>query len=152
MLITFRTGTHQESDQGTRKIIYLSVQFEASNAKVSFCLTETIQPINYVVITAGNAHHERLAAQDQEIERQNKRLQTAFNGIQRVQTQFQENQDNIGLERTNSITAMERATEQYQRMVEKSRSILGTGSGKVGVLLPESEGSVLNLRRMDSNI
>lgn len=99
-------------------------------------------------MSVDNAHHERLTTQDQEIERQNKRLQTAFNSVQRLQGQLQQNW--TVPQHENAVDTMERATEQFRKMVEKSRSNLGTGSGKVGILLPESEGTALNLRRMDS--
>ncbi|KAH7918743.1 hypothetical protein BV22DRAFT_1051534 [Leucogyrophana mollusca] len=83
--------------------------------------------------------HRTLVAQDSKISTQNKKLKTAHsalsNASQRL-TALQEAATSSITDITKVVTQRDRASAMYSKALEGSMGVVGTGTGKVGVLLP----------------
>ncbi|KAJ7437910.1 hypothetical protein B0H11DRAFT_1884881 [Mycena galericulata] len=87
-----------------------------------------------------NQHHKSLSRQDAHIETQNKRLRTAYDAKVKAAEQLYELQGRAGsqaqLERAHK--AVDRTVDAFTKALATSTEIVGSGSGKVGILLPSS--------------
>ncbi|KAJ7261654.1 hypothetical protein C8J57DRAFT_1514171 [Mycena rebaudengoi] len=85
-----------------------------------------------------NQHHKDFSKQDAHIENQNKKLRTASDRKLIAEEQLYLLHGHAGsqvqLER--AYKAVEWASEGYEKALAASMEVVGTGSGKVGVLLP----------------
>ncbi|KAJ7257624.1 hypothetical protein C8J57DRAFT_1074290 [Mycena rebaudengoi] len=83
-------------------------------------------------------HHKTLSRQDTHIEMKNKRLRTAHDAKIKADEQLYTIQNQAGsqvqLER--AYKAVDRAADGYVKALTASREVVGSGSGKVGLLLP----------------
>lgn len=85
----------------------------------------------------GNAQHKKLAGQDAQIDGHNKKLKTSHDAKLSAQNRFETalSQGNPAqIERASK--AMERAKSTYSKTIAASLDAVGSGSGKVGILLP----------------
>ncbi|KAF7303457.1 hypothetical protein MIND_00574500 [Mycena indigotica] len=82
--------------------------------------------------------HKILSKQDSRIEIQNKRVEKVYSAMQQAENKLQQIRDRVGsqaqLDKT--IRAFNRARDTFEKAVAGSRELVGTGSGKVGLLLP----------------
>ncbi|KAJ7199711.1 hypothetical protein B0H12DRAFT_1081347 [Mycena haematopus] len=87
-----------------------------------------------------NQHHKSLAKEDARIHNQNKRLRTAHDAKIRADDNLHVLYSSAGsqaqLQRAQN--AAERAADGYVKALVASREVVGSGSGKVGLLLPSS--------------
>jgi hypothetical protein len=94
-----------------------------------------------------NAHHRTLTTQDAKIESANKKLKTAHASVGRAEDRLLEmqekaltNPDNekrqVDLDK--ATRAQESARKAYTKALDESVSTIGTGSGRIMVLLPSS--------------
>lgn len=85
-----------------------------------------------------NAHHQMLVTKDDAIERHNKRLKKSHNFKVAADTRLQSIQDQptnpAGIEK--ALQTKARADIAYARATTASLQIIGSGSGKVPILLP----------------
>ncbi|KAJ7122723.1 hypothetical protein C8R46DRAFT_1238174 [Mycena filopes] len=83
-------------------------------------------------------HHKTLLRQDTQIEAHNKRLRTAhdamLNANERVYSTHSQSGSQVQLERV--YKGAERAEDAYEKALAASKEVVGSGSGKVGLLLP----------------
>ena len=104
----------------------------------------------YSQFNLGNAHHNALSRQDEMIERHNKKLKKAhadnINTEERL-TIAQESQGSSLPTIEKAKKASVRAAEAYQRAVTASLKVIGSGSGKVGLLLPQESATRRNIDR-----
>jgi hypothetical protein len=80
-----------------------------------------------------------LEGQDVVIEKHNKKVKTAFEGLAKANTRVQRFLDvnnPEGLEK--ALKAQKKADATYVKAVDSSAGVFGTGSGKVPFLLPHS--------------
>jgi len=85
----------------------------------------------------GKATHKILKKQDQDIEHQNKKIRRAIEGVtttHELECQVQGSSNHLTVDRTKK--KKEKAMASYRKAVEMSTEKIGTGSGKVGLLLP----------------
>ena len=104
----------------------------------------------YSQFNLGNAHDNALSRQDETIERHNKKLKKAhadhINTEERL-TIAQESQGSSLPTIEKAKKASVRAAEAYQRAVTASLKVIGSGSGKVGLLLPQESATRHNIDR-----
>lgn len=101
--------------------------------------------------TADNAQHNTLAAEDQKILSQNKKLEMAHERLGQMQTKvinltnalnsLDEVRDSPKYGRaqgalSKAVAAEEKAHHAYDKDVDVSKVLRHTGSGKIGILLP----------------
>ncbi|KAJ7676899.1 hypothetical protein DFH06DRAFT_976937 [Mycena polygramma] len=93
-------------------------------------------------------HHETLSREDARIETQNKRLRTAYDARTKANDQLYQLQVRAGsqIQLDRAYKAVDRANDSYTKALAASEEVVGSGSGKVGILLPSggvsaSEGS-----------
>jgi hypothetical protein len=86
----------------------------------------------------GNVTHKILEKQDQDIEHQNKKIKRAIEGVaathEELERHVQGSSNPLTINRTEK--KKEKAMAGYRKAVEASTEKIGTGSGKVGLLLP----------------
>ena len=93
-----------------------------------------------------NSHHKTLTVQDAKIESANKKLKIAHASVDRaedrllkIQEQALANPDEKRqMELSKATRSRENAGKAYTKAVDESMSTIGTGSGRVMVLLPSS--------------
>lgn len=97
-----------------------------------------------------NAHHNALSRQDETIERHNKKLKKAHGDNIDTEERLMIVQESQGsslptIEKAKKASV--RAAEAYQRAVTASLKVIGSGSGKVGLLLPQESATRRNIDR-----
>jgi hypothetical protein len=104
-----------------------------------------------VVVTG---HHKALVTQDSKIELANKKLKTAKALIERAEEQVfkahrrstvEPNSEQLKTNLERAIRTRGKAEDTYTKAVESSIGTIGTGSGRVMVLLPPT--SAYNIER-----
>ena len=81
------------------------------------------------------------ATQDAAIERNNKRLKKAHTAKAETASRLLQAQMGAGSPERAAL-AVERARKQYDKALEASLQVVGSGSGKVGLLLPSTVGNI----------
>ncbi|KAJ7194417.1 hypothetical protein GGX14DRAFT_576364 [Mycena pura] len=86
--------------------------------------------------------HKVLSKQDIRIQNQNKRMRTVYDAKIQAEQKLQTLQSGAGsqtaLER--ALHAHDRTREAFEKVVAASHELVGSGSGKVGLLLPSGQG------------
>ncbi|KAJ6453265.1 hypothetical protein DFH09DRAFT_964017 [Mycena vulgaris] len=90
-----------------------------------------------------NHHHKSLFRQDSRIEAQNKRLRTAHDAKLKADEQLYliQSQPGSQLQLQRAYNAVDRASDGYVKALAASTEVVGSGSGKIGLLLPSNSGS-----------
>lgn len=96
------------------------------------------------ILRKATTQHKVLSKQDTRIENQNKRMRTAYDAKIQAERKLQILQSGAGsqtaLER--ALHAQDRTQEAFEKVVAASRELVGSGSGKVGLLLPSGQSSL----------
>lgn len=95
----------------------------------------------------GHSHHQVLASQDKAIELQNKRLKTAHTAKTAAFQRLHMHESNAGPssatgQQMQASKAFERAAKAYEKAITGSLASIGSGSGKVGILLPANSEAI----------
>ncbi|KAJ7210349.1 hypothetical protein GGX14DRAFT_363314, partial [Mycena pura] len=83
------------------------------------------------------AQHRVLEKEDARIENQNKRLKAAYDSRNAAERRLSEGGSQVALER--AVRGRDHAQNALEKAVTASRELAGSGSGKVGLLLPASD-------------
>jgi hypothetical protein len=89
---------------------------------------------------SANHQHKSLAKQDARIQNKNKRLRAAHDLKMKAEEQLYTLRGRAGSQAQLELAqkAVERASDGFEKALAASREVVGSGSGKVGLLLPFS--------------
>jgi hypothetical protein len=90
------------------------------------------------VVTSANAHHQTLLAQDTRIEQHNKRLRASSDKVTAAHNNVLASGTNPEVHARAEIK-LAQAERVYEKQVSVGQNLIGTGSGKVGIYLPQRD-------------
>ncbi|KAK7015393.1 hypothetical protein R3P38DRAFT_2786885 [Favolaschia claudopus] len=105
----------------------------------------TTQP--FLTLNIATQNHSKLVKQDGKIEAQNKRIRTAHTSKLKAEAQLASLNWTAGsqMQLTKAQNVLVRANEKFEKALAASMEVVGSGSGKVGLLLPS--GAARDFRR-----
>ena len=92
-----------------------------------------------------NSHHKALVTQDSQIESANKKLKTAHASVARAEDRLVETQqqalanphsEKYRADLEKATRSQDNAGKAYSKVVDQSIGTIGTGSGRIMILLP----------------
>ena len=89
------------------------------------------------VVTSANAHHQTLLAQDTRIEQHNKRLRASSDKVTAAHNNVLAGTNPEV--RARAEIKLAQAERVYEKQVSVGQNLIGTGSGKVGIYLPQRD-------------